>query len=542
MTNFFFKSVCRIFQESDRVLCRLDRKTLKIDDRFITKFRYILSNLRKGMSNSEARESLLFTPPHEVRGLTKLTRAAFAKSVKIPGLKVPKKEIARSQKIWKPLVLKLAALKPIAELSDRDPLKESHSLILLDPRKLKDLSTQQIEMLEGLGLNMEKPDQFEVELGYENWSVADVMRAVLPCEMDNVTSYTQVGHIAHLNLKPETLPFKNLIGEVILDKVPSVKTVVNKLNTIDNTYRNFSMELLAGEDNFVTQTKEHNCLFELDFSKVYWNSRLATEHQRIVDLIPKESVVYDVFAGVGPFAIPLAKKKHCIVFANDLNPASYTSLQKNITLNNIKQGCVNAWNLDGREFILTVMKKNLEERLEQLLDVQKKRNRTNSSESNTGNSDQSNLPFENTKNDKYQADVLRCSYVIMNLPAIAVEFLSSLRSFLHDTAFAACMETEPHLVRSLMPQVYCYAFSPKEDINTELKKCVEESLGCPVPDDYSTRLVRNVAPNKEMICISFKIWPELVLSSPNHRTVYKDRKRECGQDEACNKRQRLMTD
>lgn len=66
-----------------------------------------------------------------------------------------------------------------------------------------------------------------------------------------------------------------LPGEVLLDKVSSVKTVVNKLGPIDNTYRNFQMELLAGEENYVTQTKEHNCTFELDFSKVYWNSRLG---------------------------------------------------------------------------------------------------------------------------------------------------------------------------------------------------------------------------------------------------------------------------
>ena len=35
------------------------------------------------------------------------------------------------------------------------------------------------------------------------------------------------------------------------------------------------MELMAGEPNYVTQTKENGLLFELDFSKVYWNSRLG---------------------------------------------------------------------------------------------------------------------------------------------------------------------------------------------------------------------------------------------------------------------------
>jgi tRNA G37 N-methylase Trm5 len=44
--------------------------------------------------------------------------------------------------------------------------------------------------------------------------------------------------------------------------------------------------------------------------------------------------LYDVFAGVGPFAIPAARKG-CTVVANDLNPASYHWLQHNVSLNKV---------------------------------------------------------------------------------------------------------------------------------------------------------------------------------------------------------------
>lgn len=38
------------------------------------------------------------------------------------------------------------------------------------------------------------------------------------------------------------------------------------------------MELLAGEENYITVAKENGCNFEMDFSKVYWNSRLCKSY------------------------------------------------------------------------------------------------------------------------------------------------------------------------------------------------------------------------------------------------------------------------
>jgi hypothetical protein len=68
--------------------------------------------------------------------------------------------------------------------------------------------------------------------------------------------------------------------------------------------------------------------------KVYWNSRLHHEHARIVGLLKKEDVVADMMAGIGPFALP-AGKRGIKVYANDLNPNSYSSMVTNIKLNKV---------------------------------------------------------------------------------------------------------------------------------------------------------------------------------------------------------------
>ena len=102
--------------------------------------------------------------------------------------------------------------------------------------------------------------------------------------VDNVSGYSFIGHICHLNLRDEVHPYKNVIGQILL-LLPNVKTVVNKATTINNTYRNFAMELLAGCENYNVTVKENYVKFQFDFSKVYWNPRLCTEHSRVVQLL-----------------------------------------------------------------------------------------------------------------------------------------------------------------------------------------------------------------------------------------------------------------
>ncbi|KAG8036383.1 hypothetical protein G9C98_003705 [Cotesia typhae] len=286
----------------------------------------------------------LLAPPDSVRGMKDLNREVFNKTIEIPCLilETSMNDYNIVISIVKKYFLKLKKFKSFSQ--DKENLT-----IYLDPRKVKKLDD--IEESDRNKLNTIsklKFDKTQITLNYHNWHADQLFRVILPNDIEIPTSYTKVGHILHLNLRDNQLPYKKIIGEIYLDTTPQTKTVVNKISNIETEFRNFKMEILAGDVNTVTTVKENNCQFTFDFSKVYWNSRLSTEHTNLLKFMNKNDVLYDVFAGVGPFSIPAARKG-VQVLANDLNPESFRWLQYNATANKAKK--IVSFNRDGRDFL-----------------------------------------------------------------------------------------------------------------------------------------------------------------------------------------------
>ncbi|KAF8770258.1 tRNA (guanine(37)-N1)-methyltransferase like protein [Argiope bruennichi] len=385
-------------------------------------------------------------PPAEVRGMKVLNRDAFSKDINVPYILVPVEKIKEALKFLKPCFLKMPNLQPVQDDGE-------NKKILLHP----DLFDEKLLYLQkGLSkLNLNGILWTSITLNYENWTADHILKAVLPLDSPgNVSSFSTVGHIIHINLKPDLMDFKHLIGQVLLDKNPNIKTVVNKAHIIENEFRNFNLELLAGEPKYEVLVKENNCQYAFDFSKVFWNPRLVHEHNEVVKRTRPGDLVYDVFAGVGPFAVPLAKKQ-CVVHANDLNPDSFKWLCHNAGLNKVSQN-LHCYNLDGKEFIQTIVKKGLAE-------------------------------FWNSDADGH------CVHILMNLPASALEFLES---------FNGLFAGEDLTNIGHMPIVYCYFFRRKDEN-------VSDVLGKYFDDEAQKTLeitsVRLVAPNKMMMRVTYKI-------------------------------------
>ncbi|XP_038191809.1 tRNA (guanine(37)-N1)-methyltransferase isoform X2 [Arvicola amphibius] len=404
---------------------------------------------------ARVRDTELFSPPPEVRGMTELDRTAFKKTVSVPVLKVRKEVVNRLMRALKRVALQRPGIKRVIE----DPDDGDTRLIMLDPFKMLTVDSfekAELGVLEELAVNPQL-SEYNLELTYENFKSEEILRAVLPEGQDVTSGFSRVGHIAHLNLRDHQLPFKHLIGQVMIDKNPGITSAVNKTSNIDNTYRNFQMEVLSGEENMLTKVRENNYTYEFDFSKVYWNPRLSTEHGRITELLNPGDVLFDVFAGVGPFAIPAARK-NCTVFANDLNPESHKWLLHNCKLNKVDQK-VKVFNMDGKDFLMGPVREELMLRL--------------------GPS----------------AEAKPSIHIVMNLPAKAVEFLSVFKSLLDGQP--CCNER--------LPTVHCYCFS--KDANPAKDACQQAgaALGISLEASSSVHLVRNVAPNKEMLCVTFQI-------------------------------------
>jgi len=232
-----------------------------------------------------------------------------------------------------------------------------------------------------------------------------------------------------------------------------------------------------------------------------------------VQLFDPNEVVADVFAGVGPFAVPAAKKG-CAVFANDLNPNSAKYLRKNVEDNRVADlVCVTCE--DGRDFIRAVIARSMDHPFPAYTGPKlsaRQQSKIRKQKQQLAASDPL-APLSHVITPSLPATLpprRRISHFVMNLPDSAITFLDAFRGILSSLSSQEIGE-----VYDTMPMIHCHCFTRETEpdkADVDIRKRVEEQLGRPLGEGVSLHMVRSVAPNKDMYCISFRLPREVAFA------------------------------
>ena len=181
----------------------------------------------------------MMLPPSAVRGMKVLNKELFRKTVMVPAIQVTRDRInSLIRELKKHTINTCVGVKKVVDITGIEEGKNQVRAILLNPdyklspSEEKCLTESSVTLIER-----------EVQLEFHHWDVRTILTAILPEGCEVISSFETAGHIAHVNLRDHHLPYKHVIGEVILERLIPIKTVVNKLGTIENKYRVFDMEV-----------------------------------------------------------------------------------------------------------------------------------------------------------------------------------------------------------------------------------------------------------------------------------------------------------
>ncbi len=157
-----------------------------------------------------------------------------------------------------------------------------------------------------------------------------------------------IGDIMIIDLPDHLLYLKDDIVEWVKMKHRHIKTILRKTGETKGEYRIAEYEILYGSDT-ETVAREHRCRFRVDVRKAYYSSKLSGERERIARKVREGERVLVMFAGVGPYAIVIARlSEPSEVIGIELNPEAVRYFQENIKLNKV-EGVVKAIQGDVRQ-------------------------------------------------------------------------------------------------------------------------------------------------------------------------------------------------
>ena len=150
-----------------------------------------------------------------------------------------------------------------------------------------------------------------------------------------------VGDIAIIEVPDELSEKEDIVADAIKKVCKNVRTVLRKMGERKGKYRLREFKILSG-DGTETTHREYGYELRLDVTKVYFSPREAEERQRIAKMVKSNESVLVMFAGIGPYAIAIAKKQPNIkkVYAIEINPYAYRYMVENIRINKLSDKIV----------------------------------------------------------------------------------------------------------------------------------------------------------------------------------------------------------
>lgn len=125
------------------------------------------------------------------------------------------------------------------------------------------------------------------------------------------------------------------VAREVMRRHPHVKSVLRKAGGREGAYRTRPLEVIAGSHETEVIHKEHGYKLKLDPRLVYFSPREAVERQIVSELCKDGELILLMFAGIGPYAIAIARKKDVQVVGIEINPVAAKYFQENVRLNRL---------------------------------------------------------------------------------------------------------------------------------------------------------------------------------------------------------------
>ena len=164
-------------------------------------------------------------------------------------------------------------------------------------------------------------------------SYKDVVRVPEELRPQLPSSFDVVGDIAVLKIPGPLVPHRAEIGRAILAWNRTLRVVAQDRG-VAGEFRVRDVEIIAGDRRTTTVCTEFGLRYHVDVARAYFSPRLGSERLRIAGQVRPGETVADPFAGVGPYAILIAKRRRpARVIAADANPIAVDLLRRNTAAN-----------------------------------------------------------------------------------------------------------------------------------------------------------------------------------------------------------------